>query len=90
MGTFIDLCCEEGLWFFGRPGPFVMAELKNEGLPYRLYTEHPEIAPVGWDAKPASTHTIDIWRRPIWKRRGVGTTRSCRCSPRGRKRSVAT
>ncbi len=59
VAAFIDLCRDEGLWFVARPGPFVMAELKNEGLPYRVYTEHPEIVPVGWDAKPASTRTVD-------------------------------
>ncbi len=37
LGAFVDLCAERGLTFFARPGPFVMAELKNEGLPYRLY-----------------------------------------------------
>ena len=36
-----------------------MAELKNEGLPYRLYAEHPEIVPVGWDGAPAPTRTVD-------------------------------
>ena len=36
-----------------------MAELKNEGLPYRLYREHPEIVPVGWDGVPAPTRTVD-------------------------------
>ncbi len=36
-----------------------MAELKNEGLPYRLYTEHPEIVPSGWDGRPATTATVD-------------------------------
>ena len=55
LGAFIDLCAERGLDFFARPGPFVMAELKNEGLPYRLYSEHPEIVPVGWDGEPAPT-----------------------------------
>ncbi|GAA2114002.1 beta-galactosidase [Actinomadura alba] len=59
VAAFIDLCAEHGLWFIARPGPFIMAELKNEGLPYRLYTEHPEIVPVGWDAKPASSRTVD-------------------------------
>jgi len=59
LGAFVDLCAERGLTFFARPGPFVMAELKNEGLPYRLYTEHPEIVPVGWDAVPATTRTVD-------------------------------
>ncbi|SDS48321.1 beta-galactosidase [Friedmanniella luteola] len=59
LGAFVDLCAERGLTFLARPGPFVMAELKNEGLPYRLYTEHPEIVPVGWDGVPAPTRTVD-------------------------------
>jgi hypothetical protein len=45
IAAFIDLCREHDLWFIARPGPFVMAELKNEGLPYRLYTEHPRAVP---------------------------------------------
>ncbi len=59
LGAFIDLCRDNGLWFFVRPGPFIMAEMKNEGLPYWLYEKHPEIVPVGWDAKPATTPTVD-------------------------------
>jgi beta-galactosidase len=59
VAAFIDLCAEHGLWFIARPGPFVMAELKNEGLPFRLYTEHPEIVPCGWDGRPAPTRTVD-------------------------------
>ena len=59
VGAFIDLVAEEGMWFIARPGPFVMAELKNEGLPYRLYREHPEIIPVGWDARPTPSASVD-------------------------------
>lgn len=59
LGGFIDLCAETGLSFLARPGPFVMAEMKNEGLPYRLYTEHPEIHPVTWDGETVSTRTVD-------------------------------
>ncbi|GAA1837563.1 beta-galactosidase [Microlunatus capsulatus] len=59
LGAFVDLCAAKGLGFLARPGPFVMAELKNEGLPYRLYAEHPEIVPVGWDGAPAPTRTVD-------------------------------
>lgn len=59
LGAFLDLCAAEGLWCIARPGPFQMAELKNEGLPHRLYREHPEIVPVGWDAVPAPTATVD-------------------------------
>lgn len=59
LGAFVDLCRDNGLWFFARPGPFVMAELKNEGLPYRLYDQHPEIVPVGWDGAPAPSRAAD-------------------------------
>ena len=76
LGAFIDLCAERGLTFFARPGPFVMAELKNEGLPYRLYADHPEIIPVGWDGRrrprPARSTT---WPRRSWPRPTAGTPR---------------
>lgn len=59
VAAFIDLCAERGLMFIARPGPFVMAELKNEGIPFRVYREHPEIVPVGWDGAPAPSRTVD-------------------------------
>ena len=59
LGGFVDLCAANDLYFVARPGPFIMAELKNEGLPYRIYTDHPEIVPVGWDGAPAPTRTVD-------------------------------
>ena len=36
-----------------------MAELKNEGLPFRLYDEHPEIHPVTWDGARVTSRTVD-------------------------------
>src|SRR5690606_34193308 len=59
LQAFIDLCQENGLYFFLRPGPFIMAEMKNEGLPYWVYEKYPEIVPIGWDEKPATTPTVD-------------------------------
>lgn len=59
LGAFIDLCKEYGLYFFVRPGPFIMAEMKNEGLPYWIYTKHPEIVPVSWDGKLIPTRSVD-------------------------------
>lgn len=59
LGAFIDLCAERGLRFLARPGPFVMAELRHEGLPERLYHQHPQIRPFGWDRTPAPTATVD-------------------------------
>ena len=59
LGAFIDLCADHGLWFIARPGPFQMAELKNEGIPFRVLREHPELRQVGWDGEPGSTHSLD-------------------------------
>jgi beta-galactosidase len=59
LGGFIDLCRANDLYFFVRPGPFIMAEMKNEGLPYWIYTKHPEIIPVSWDGEPVPTRTVD-------------------------------
>ncbi len=59
LGAFIDLCKENGLYFFVRPGPFIMAEMKNEGIPHWVYKKRPEIIPVSWDGKPVTTFTVD-------------------------------
>jgi beta-galactosidase len=59
LPAFMDLCRESGLYFIARPGPFVMAELKNEGLPYWVYERHPEIVPLTWDGKTIPTRTVD-------------------------------
>ena len=61
LGAFIDLCAERGLTFFARPGPFIMAELKNEGLPYRLYTDHPEISPSAGTPPPHRRARSTTW-----------------------------
>lgn len=59
IGAFIDLAASKGLRFIARPGPFIMAELKNEGIPYRVYRDHPEIVPLGWDGVQVSSRTVD-------------------------------
>lgn len=59
LATFIDMCKENGLYFFLRPGPFIMAEVKNEGIPYWVYEKYPEVIPFGWDGNPATTRTLD-------------------------------
>lgn len=59
LGGFIDLCRDNGLYFFVRPGPFIMAEMKNEGIPFWVYEKHPEAIPHGWDGAAATTRTLD-------------------------------
>lgn len=59
LNAFIKLCQENDLYIFLRPGPFIMAEMKNEGIPFWVYEKHPEVVPVSWDGKPVNTRTID-------------------------------
>ncbi|MBP3041638.1 beta-galactosidase, partial [Bacillaceae bacterium Marseille-Q3522] len=67
LGAFIDLCQENRLFFILRPGPLIMAEMKNEGLPYWLYTKYPDAIPVGWDGKKTTTSVLDYLHHGILK-----------------------
>lgn len=59
VAAFVDLCHRHGLWFIARPGPFVMAEMKNEGIPYWVYTKFPDAVPVSFRGEKATTKTLD-------------------------------
>lgn len=59
LALFLELAKQKGLMVFLRPGPFIMAELKNEGLPYWLYEKYPEIKPKTWNNLVVPTATVD-------------------------------
>ncbi|GIJ43344.1 glycoside hydrolase [Virgisporangium aliadipatigenens] len=59
LAGFLDLAHAHGLRALVRPGPFVMAELKNEGIPHRLYRDSPHLVPVTWDGAPVPSRTLD-------------------------------
>ncbi|MBS5949238.1 MAG: beta-galactosidase [Clostridium sp.] len=59
IGAFIDLCNTHGLMCFMRPGPFIMAEMKNEGIPHWVAKKYPELIPKTWDNKTAPNPTLD-------------------------------
>lgn len=59
LAAFISLCEKHELYFIARPGPFIMAEMVNEGIPYWVYEKYPEAIPVGWDNQAATTPTLD-------------------------------
>lgn len=40
---FLDLCRSLNLFCIVRPGPYVMSELKNEGIPHWLLNQYPEV-----------------------------------------------
>ncbi|GAB3741938.1 beta-galactosidase [Microlunatus parietis] len=58
LGAFCDLAAELGLLVIARPGPFCMAELKNEGIPHRVYGLPGVVAP-GWRGAPPPTRDLD-------------------------------
>jgi beta-galactosidase len=58
LGAFIDLCAKHDLFFIARPGPFTMGEIKNEGLPFWIYTRVPECIPVTWGGKKVTSKTV--------------------------------
>ncbi len=57
--AFIELCQQNDLYFIARPGPFIMAEMKNEGIPYWVAQNHKEVVPVTWDGAKVPTKTLD-------------------------------
>lgn len=59
LDRFLALCHERGLSVIARPGPFVMAELKNEGIGYSVLRAHPEIRCEGWDGVRKPETMID-------------------------------
>jgi len=59
LGRFLDLCAARGLAVIARPGPFVMAELKHEGLPFSLFRDHPEVVPPSWDGRTPAETVVD-------------------------------
>jgi len=63
LGKFIDLVASHELYFIARPGPFVMAELKNEGIPYWVYDEKPHIIPISWNSKKVENAQV-IYNHP--------------------------
>lgn len=59
LGAFIDLVHKHGLYFIGRPGPFVMAEMKHEGIPAWVYKTYPEVVPQTWKGEK-KIHTATV------------------------------
>lgn len=65
LQLFIELCQKHDLYFIARPGPFIMAEMKNEGIPYWLYKNYPQLIPTTWNYEQVSTKTLD-YSHPIF------------------------
>ena len=59
LNAFMELCKEKELYVFLRPGPYVMAELMNEGIPEWVFEKYPDIKPKTIDGKPIQGPIVD-------------------------------
>jgi beta-galactosidase len=59
LAYFLSLCLEKNLDVILKPGPYVMAEIKNEGLPYWIYEKFPEIIPSTWKNNKVTSPVVD-------------------------------
>jgi beta-galactosidase len=51
LAGFLDLAAEMGLWIIARPGPYIMAETINEGIPQWVLQHYPQVAFISQDGK---------------------------------------
>jgi beta-galactosidase len=51
LAGFLDLAAEMGFYIIARPGPYIMAETINEGVPPWVFSQHPQTAFVAQDGK---------------------------------------
>ncbi len=51
LAGFLDLAAEMGLYIIARPGPYIMAETINEGIPPWVFEKVPQVAFVSQDRK---------------------------------------
>jgi beta-galactosidase len=49
LESFLDLAAEMGLYIIARPGPYIMAETINEGIPDWVFQKYPRVAFISQD-----------------------------------------
>jgi beta-galactosidase len=75
LAGFIDLAAKMGFLFIARPGPYIMAETINEGIPPWVFTQYPQIAVRSFDGRvhnlasylhPDFLQTVKGWYRAVF------------------------
>lgn len=61
LAGFLDLATDMGLFIIPRPGPYIMAETINEGIPPWVFSQYPQAAFIAHDGK---THNIASYLHP--------------------------
>nr|HPN66286.1 beta-galactosidase [Candidatus Omnitrophota bacterium] len=57
---FIELCRKNGLNLIVKPGPYILAEYMDHGIPQWLLSTHPEILSLNRDGKPFSHARVTL------------------------------
>ena len=52
LASFLDLAASMGFYIIVRPGPYIMAETINEGIPDWVFSLFPQVAFISQDGKP--------------------------------------
>ena len=52
LAGFLDLAADMGLFILARPGPYIMAETINEGIPPWVFEQYPQAAFIAQDHQP--------------------------------------
>lgn len=52
LAGFLDLAAAMGLWIIPRPGPYIMAETINEGIPQWVFDHYPQVAFIDQHNRP--------------------------------------
>lgn len=73
LAGFLDLAAEMGFLFIARPGPYIMAETINEGIPPWVFAQHPQAALVAQDGV---VHNIASYLHPDFLRAVAGWYRA--------------
>lgn len=62
LAGFLDLVAELGLMIIARPGPYIMAETINEGIPPWVFEQHPEVAVLD---QRGQRHNVYSYNHPL-------------------------
>jgi beta-galactosidase len=65
LDSFLSLVEQHGLWCVVRPGPYVMSELKREGIPGWLPERYPEVVSTTRNGEPNPSRVI-TYMHPIY------------------------
>ncbi|MCA9945930.1 MAG: beta-galactosidase, partial [Anaerolineales bacterium] len=61
LAGFLDLATQMNLWIIARPGPYIMAETINEGVPPWVFTNYPQVAFIDQNS---AVHNIASYLHP--------------------------